>query len=362
MIQDPSTDYVNYPTLAPVPVGTLSRNAFVSCPICGGTGFRLRRIDMTPVCMDCKYALDPLEMAPEAPVQEPEALPVQLQDDLSQEEAPFVVPGAVSVPRFQILRGPDHTVILRPDGTVKAVGNNKNGQCNVQDWKNIVSIATNQFYTVGVCENGTVQLAGGSWMLRNKLSSWKNVTTIVSGHNFFVGLCADGTMKSNGIRLPVWSGITAISAGDTHFAALCEDGSVRAVGSNAGGMCKVQDWSRITAIALGSQHTVGLCEDGTVKAVGFNKKSKQEPIPRCNVEKWTRIIAVAAGNSHTVGLHEGGWVFAVGSNANGQCDVSDWTNVVAICAGENFTAGLRSDGTVLCTDPTIRKLLAESYS
>ena len=354
MALDPSKDYARYPTLAPLPAGTPSPHGYICCPLCSGTAFRLRRMDRVPVCMGCEYVLEAEDILPQLP-EDPEQ---------TQTEDFSFTPNAAPPFKLQIVRGPDHTVVLRPDGTVKAVGNNKYGQCNVQDWKSITAVATNRYYTVGLCKNGAVRVATtpSSFLFRNKLSSWKNITDIATGDNFVVARCADGTVKSIGIRLPVWSGITAIAAAGFHVAALCEDGSVRAIGSASHGMCKVQDWTRIKAIALGSEHTVGLCEDGTVKAVGFNKKSKQETTPRCEVGKWTRITAIAAGNAHTVGLHEDGWVFAVGSNANGQCDVSEWSQVVAICAGETFTAGLRADGTILCTDPTVRKLLEEIHT
>lgn len=362
---DPSVDYASYPTLAPLPDGTPSASAFVFCPVCGGIGFRLRRIDRAPVCMACEYILEPEYTPQEAgkTYQNPENTVHQDEPRNSQTTVPSYIPvtSTAHTAKFQIVRGPDHTVILRPDGTVKAVGSNKNGQCNVHDWKSITAVATNQFYTIGLCKDGTVKAAGGNFLFRNKLNDWKNVTSIAAGDNFVVARCADGTVKSAGIRLPVWSGISAVAAGGSHVAALCDDGSVRAVGSPAYA-CKVQDWSRIKAIALGGLHTVALCDDGTVKAIGYNKKSKREPTPRCTVDKWTRIAAIAAGENHTVALHEGGWVFAVGDNSSGQCDVSEWNNVVAICAGETFTAALCADGTILCTDPAVHKLLDEIYT
>ena len=328
---DPSTDYASYPTLAPLSDDTPSASAFISCPFCGGIAFRLRRTDRVPVCIGCAYTLEPEDTQEEA-IQEVAKLQQVLKNMIQQREpeqeqsadlppVPKVTAG--SSYRFQVVRGANHTVVLRPDGTVKAVGDNKNGQCNVQDWENIKAIATNQFYTVGLCENGTLRIAGGGWLLRSKLSDWKNVTAIAVGGNFLVARCSDGTVKAAGIRLSAWSGITDIAAGTYHIVALCEDGSLRAVGSAAHGMCKIQDWTRIKAIALGDQHTVGLCEDGTVRAVGFRKRGKFEKSSRCDVQGWTNITAIAAGSYHTVGLRSNGRVCATGFNKDGQCDVQE---------------------------------------
>ncbi|MCC8063904.1 MAG: chromosome condensation regulator, partial [Clostridiales bacterium] len=43
-----------------------------------------------------------------------------------------------------------HTVGLRRDGTVVAVGSNSYGQCAITDWKGIVAIAAGDNHTVGL--------------------------------------------------------------------------------------------------------------------------------------------------------------------------------------------------------------------
>lgn len=46
--------------------------------------------------------------------------------------------------------GRDHTVGLKKDGTVVAIGENTEGQCNVTDWRDIVAIFAKNDYTVGL--------------------------------------------------------------------------------------------------------------------------------------------------------------------------------------------------------------------
>lgn len=41
-------------------------------------------------------------------------------------------------PRSTLAAGRNHTVALKSDGTVLAVGDNNCGQCNVNDWRDIV--------------------------------------------------------------------------------------------------------------------------------------------------------------------------------------------------------------------------------
>ena len=58
--------------------------------------------------------------------------------------------------------GGNHTVGLRIDGTVVAVGQNAFGQCNVEDWQNIAAISSGTCHTVGLRKDGTVVAVGES--------------------------------------------------------------------------------------------------------------------------------------------------------------------------------------------------------
>ena len=52
--------------------------------------------------------------------------------------------------------GNDHTVGLKSDGTVVAVGDNDDGQCEVADWTDIVAVSAGYGHTVGLKSDGTV--------------------------------------------------------------------------------------------------------------------------------------------------------------------------------------------------------------
>ena len=207
------------------------------------------------------------------------------------------------------------TVGLKSDGTVVAVGNNGDGQCDVSGWTDIVSIAAGFGHTVGLKSDGTVVAVGRNDHGQCNVSGWKNIVAIAAaGHT--VGLRSDGT--------------------------------VVAVGYNDDGQCGVSGWTDIVSIAAGGGHTVGLKSDGTVVATKYTGEQLFN-YGRCNVSGWTDIVAIAAGYAHTVGLRSDGTVVAVGYNGFGQCDVSGWRNIVAIAVGDEHTVGLRSDGTVVAT-------------
>ena len=246
-----------------------------------------------------------------------------------------------------ITTGSSNTVGLKADGTVVAVGDNWNGQCNVSDWKDIVAIGAGDDHTVGLKADGTVVAVGYNGAGRCDVSGWRDIVAIGAGGYHTVGLKADGTVVAVGLntfgecRVSDWRDIVAICAGKSRTVGLKADGTVVAVGVNAYGECDVSGWRDIVAISAGDFHTVGMKSDGTVVAVGYHKDD------RCDVSGWRGIVAISAGNDHTVGLKSDGTVVAVGENKAGQCNVNGWRDIVAISVRCNHTVGLKSDGTVV---------------
>ena len=151
-----------------------------------------------------------------------------------------------------IATGSQSVIGLKSDGTVVAVGDNEDGQCDVETWTDIVAIATGYSHTVGLKSDGTV---------------------VAAGSNRHYGECDVGD----------WTDIVAVATGHFHTVGLKSDGTVVATGSNAEGQCEVEQWTDIVAIAAGSYYTLGLKSDGTVVAAGDNFCGQ------CDVEDWTQI-------------------------------------------------------------------------
>ena len=252
--------------------------------------------------------------------------------------------------------GYDHTVGLRADGAVVAVGdkfdfmNYKDpGKCSVSDWNSIVAVSAGNYRTVGLKSDGTVIAVGSTG--QPDISDWEDIIAVSAGRNLTVGLKSDGTVVADGgntSEVSDWTDIIAVSAGYEHTVGLKSDGTVVAIGSNTFGQCDVSNWRNIVAVSAGYDYTVGLKSDGTVVAAGDNT------LGRCNVAGWKDIIAVSAGQYHTVGLKSDGTVVAVGYDKQGQCDVADWNDIVAVSAGGFHTVGLKSDGTVVAVGDNSR--------
>lgn len=249
--------------------------------------------------------------------------------------------------RDTVAAGIWHTVGLKANGTVVAMGYNYYGQCDVDDWTDIVAISAGGYYTVGLKADGTVVAVGYNTDGQCEVSDWRDIVAISAGNRHTVGLKADGTVVAVGYNtdgrcnVSDWTNVAAISAGYGHTVGLKSDGTVVAVGDNSYDQCNVSDWRDIVAVSAGKCHTVGLKADGTVVAVDKNDNH------RCDVSDWTDIVAISAGSNRMVGLKADGTVVAVGYNYDGRCDVSDWADIVAVSAGEYHTVGLKADGTVV---------------
>ena len=242
-----------------------------------------------------------------------------------------------------ISAGSNHTVGLHADGSVVAVGENEDGQCDVSNWKGIVAISAGVFYTAGLNVDGTVVATGDS---KPEVSDWRNIIVIDTSKYNVIGLRGDGTVvvtgRMDGCDVSNWENIVAISAGRDHIEGLRGDGTVVVTGYKSilkkHHLFDVISWTDIVAISAEEFHIVGLRSDGTVVAAG------QNIFGECSVSDWTDIVAISTGSRCTAGLRMDGSVVVAPPK---RYDVTDWKNIVAVSAGHDHIVGLRSDGTVV---------------
>lgn len=211
--------------------------------------------------------------------------------------------------------GDDHTVGLRPNGTVVATGDNEDGQCNVASWKDIVSISAGLYHTVGLKNDGTVVATGMKDDKQCAVDKWKNVVDI--------------------------------AAGSQHTLALTRDGQVLVTGDNEHGQLNVKGWTDVVDVAAGSWHSLGITSDGRVLAAGYNE------FGQCNVSSWRDIVKVVGDHWLTVGLKKDGTVvYAGGYDSDERREYNNclkWTGIVDIAIGRDSIMGLRADGTLVYT-------------
>ena len=86
--------------------------------------------------------------------------------------------------------GPNYAnsfVGLKKDGTVIAYGDNKYGECDVQDWKDIAAVSANSLHSVGLKKDGTVVATGNNKNGQCNVGDWKDIVSISVGMGHTVG-------------------------------------------------------------------------------------------------------------------------------------------------------------------------------
>lgn len=247
------------------------------------------------------------------------------------------------------------SVAIRTDGTVVAVGDGAFGRCDVESWRDIVSISVGKFHTVGLRANGTVVAVGDNRYNKCDVSRWRDIISVSAGDFGTVGLKRNGTCVAIGSdsfrydHVQKWTDICAISAGACHTVGLKHDGTVVAAGDNTYGQLEVQNWTDIVAVSARYHHTLGLKADGTVVATEY-LGPMEEYYNQSEVQDWHDILDISVGGLHSMGVKKDGTVVAskaVPGKINGHLQVTRWYNICAVFCGSLHTLGLKTDGTMV---------------
>ena len=247
--------------------------------------------------------------------------------------------------------GGEHIVGLKADGTVVAVGNNQEGQCNVSEWKDIQSIAVGKDYTLGLREDGTVVSTGENSMGQCNVSDWTDIISISTSDSHTVGLKSDGTVVAVGnnslgqCEVSDWKDIVSVGTCMLHTIGVKSDGTLVSAGllMDIGTReLDIQDWTDIQAISTGFLGIAGIRSDGTlITSDGFGDA----------MDDWEDIVALRMGTDFVVGLKMDGTLVGCGSNGDENLEFGDWTDIQGFDADFAHTIGVKSDGTILMTRP-----------
>ena len=101
--------------------------------------------------------------------------------------------------------------------------------CNVDSWTEIIAISSSCFHTVGLKSDGTVVAIGSNSNYQCEVNTWTDIIQIAAGGCHTVGLKSDGTV---------------VAAGNNTTAGVRKDGTVLVIGENADNMDEVNNWQR----------------------------------------------------------------------------------------------------------------------
>lgn len=198
------------------------------------------------------------------------------------------------------------------------------------------------------------------------------------------GQLGDGsnTDRQRGVAVSGITNATAVACGGNHSLALLADGTLRAWGANDDGQLgdgtrsarntpvAVSGLTNVVAIAVGTQHSLALRSDGSVWAWGSNLNGKlgdggdtARLVPTATLLT-SGIVAIAAGSDNSAAVRNDGALFTAGINEVGELGIGALTpgfsatwrraqasNVVAVSiargGGLSHLLAQRSDGSVL---------------
>ena len=115
-----------------------------------------------------------------------------------QDSAELAKPLRLKLAQWEtVSAGGYHTVGLKADGTVVAVGDNYDGQCDVDVWTDIIAVSAGGNHTVGLKADGTVVAVGKSDYGQCAVAGWTDIIAVCARYHT-VGLKADGTVVAVG--------------------------------------------------------------------------------------------------------------------------------------------------------------------
>ena len=283
-------------------------------------------------------------------------------------------------PVTRIASGYGHSLFLKSDGSLWAMGYNSNGQLGDGTYNNtnrpeqivagnVTAIAAGAIHTLFLTSDGGLwgmgnnqygELGDGTYNLHTNLPE-----QILSGNVTAIAAGSDSVAKSPGQHaghsLFLKSGGSLWAMGYDYFGQL-GDGAYSTNAPYGTNLPEQIVASNVTAIAAGNWHSLFLKSDGSLWAMGNNQYGQLGDGSYNNTNSPEQIVAgnvtaITAGGGHSLFLKRDGSLWGMGENDVGQ--LGDGTsvntnrpvqivggNVTAIAAGNGHSLFLKSDGSL----------------
>ena len=92
----------------------------------------------------------------------------------------------------------EDTSALSKEIAVLAVGDNGYGQCDIEEWDNIVSVSSRYWHTIGLKKDKTVVAVGDNQYGQCNVKEWENIVAVSCGSEHTVGLQKNGRVLAVG--------------------------------------------------------------------------------------------------------------------------------------------------------------------
>ena len=263
-----------------------------------------------------------------------------------------------------------HTMIIKTDGTVWAMGANDAGQLCIGEAissdSHCYPVQSTALSDVKFISSRTCQ----DLFLKNNSQLWGG------GKNAYGELGQGLSVSSYITPLQLIAGaFISVAAGRMHSAVVSASGAVWTTGSNAhgelgnGGTSSTSAFSLIytsgaKSVAAGFWHTMVLLTDGSILGTGYNAQGQLGNGSTTSTSTLTSVLsngaqAIACGQQYSMYISTGNTLYAAGDNGSGQfgngttTSATSWTHIMdgvaSVYPGNDSTFILKTDGTLWAT-------------
>lgn len=247
--------------------------------------------------------------------------------------------------------GYNHTLILKNDGTVWGMGNNRAGQLG----NGIIAYSSKPSSIPGLNKIKDIKVSAGQSMALNDkgvVFVWgENVSNFLSSVEY--------DYISTPKEVPDITGIKALACNFGTYAVLKEDGTICGWGVNTENIRRIEGLNKVIAIDGGYNlnfQYIALLSDGTVWEWLLNGNVDRPH----KVNGISNVTAISKGTYHSLALKKDGTVWSWRNpdyyddeskvDSKGPLKVNGLSNVVAISAVNKTSLALKKDGSVWIWD------------
>lgn len=298
-----------------------------------------------------------------------------------EEEAP-PAPSEPKISYNSIAAGCEHLVALKEDGTVYATGRNTEGQCDVEDWTDVIAVSARGHNTVALKSDGTVYAAGDNSQNQCDVGTWTDVVSVCTSGQYTVGVKDDGTLlvTDSGYNTPDLSmvedavAVEMLNNNIYYINDSSETYHLEPISIIEDGFVQKEELENAKQLSISDYINVCLTENGKVVITGEKAESydasewKDIMHIDCSCESYVASNIMVGGIENLgctfdtdiafgfeqepcvniIGVNDDGKVFYEGNNIfNDMTVVDSWEDITSVAAGDIFCAGIKEDGTVV---------------
>lgn len=248
----------------------------------------------------------------------------------------------------KVVEGSNYSIILLDDGTVLSLGLIDKYQKEISSWSNIVDIASGLNHVVAVDKNGRMYCVGDNTNGECNLDEFTDIKNIYATPTGTIGVSNSGKIYYAGLfvgtsKLKQYENILDVDASKDNLIILKEDGTCDYVASYDNSIYfDINRWSNIVDVACGKEFFAGLRQDGTVEVASLSLKED-------TVKSWKDIIAISACEESLVSFN-GTEIFGIGKNTYHQFPAEE-NNKQSLAQVKNILVNYDSDNVYVSFDP-----------